>query len=569
MGLADAVSGLLTDEWQRMQTGLGNLDPVRAEANRIASGRRPVMEGEARTVNIPGWDDVVKIGAPVPVTGDELSQYARATRAGKPSGLSAELDAAAARKIAQLERMRTSAQPDYMQAWGSILTALDNVQDLASTIATVGRLTVWALPRAADVLGYLSPAARAAALKLLGGAAARMLPGVGAVLLISDLLNLLSLFGMAASPLYAWICGGPKAALAAGFPTAVFKGGRKKLMGTMATANPLGRKARAARALKAASGRIGVGALVEVAQTTEQLFGYGLSFGAVVGMLAETASAVELASRGVPVQINAPLSYEKAGNAFAANLQNLATGDLYGIRAASAAAAAAPGIAGVQQHFTDDEHVLTMLVLTHACAELRRVTKGVDLDDVLGAVMDDVVSPTRVYNSATVAGAGLVGLDLAQPAKWWLPGFPTEARIADLVDYANVAVPRAVRDFLTPRRDHAAGQLFATLTSQLAEHLWLLVLDDPEGLRWKMTPDWHLVHDLALDGYLLNNWNDPEALWRLWQEARAYHAAHDEHTPPADWWRERTRHHGLDLIPTLPPTASWPAAWTETGAPTP
>jgi len=627
MPLANPVSALLTAEWARFKDGVANLNPEQQSAA-VQSGKRRVRQtGEAASINIPGWDDVVHITPKVRATSEERSEYWNAKAERRDARISAEARGAIERGQAQANRIRTSAQPDYLQAWGSILTALDNVQDLASTISTMGRLTVWgvgALPESVSLAGALArvpgaagaaelltrvallveaeaaalglvqtaPGAatraaslaewsairaersallgalarvpgpvRAAAQLLVRSGALRLLPYVGVVLLVSDLLNLLSLVGMIATPLYAMACAGPSAALAAGFPTAVFKRGPKKILTSLTTRNPLARGAHAKRLLKAASHRIGLPELIEAAQTTDQMFGIGLSFGGVVGLLAESAASVELAARGVPVQVNAPLSYEKSGQAMSGWMAGRTTLDVIAERQAAAVLGMSPGIARVQQHFTAEEHVLTLAMCVHACGVLRAATRGLDVDDLLDRVLDDPLTVPVSLLPDTRDYLAHGGVDPDAPGRWWLSGFPTVTTGTALLRDAAITIPAALAEF---RRNHAGtplGMLHDTLVAQLTEHLWLTLTDDPEAIGYTLDRDWYMIERLAEDGFLLSHADPPERLWSLWQDARAEYVRGGDHPPDVAWWRAATARHRVVLIPQLPPEAPWPAAW--------
>ena len=567
MALAEAVSGLLTKEWARFVEGVQQLDPAAQASARIAAGRIPGADGAPKSINIPGWDDVIKITPAHPITASERQEARDARAEGRASRNSPAATAQIARNAAVAQRIATSAQPDYMQAWGAILTAIDNVQDLASTISTLGRLTLWGATRVPGIVGAVSPAAAAALIRVGAPLGARAVPGIGVILLVSDLLNMLGLWGTGASVLYALLCGGAPGALAAGFPPAVFKRSLKQDVWNKAFKNPFGRTAQAKRLLKAASGRVGFGDFVEAAQTSESLFGVGLSFGAIVGLLAETAASVELVARGVPVQVNAPIAYEKAGKEFSGWIAQQTTADVIAARQAAAVLATAPSIARVQAHFTDEEHLLVMLILTHCVGVLMPWTARIDLDEALVRVMDEPLTVPRLLSAGTIAALIDAGVDVNARPRWWLDGFPTTATAAQLIDDGGRMIGPAAKEFMLPRRWSVEGDLFATLTSQLAENLWLLLTRDPEFFRWKLAADSAITASLFEDGLILSNQDPPANLWRFWLAARELHDARGGPPQGLAMWQSLARSTGVTLIPLLPPGSPWPAAWADQARP--
>jgi len=567
MPLTEAVSGLLTAEWARFVQGVRNLDPAAQDSARIAAGRIPGADGAPKSINIPGWDDVVKIDSRTQATPAEYAEARQARQENRPSRNAPAVTAQLARNAETARRIASSAQPDYMQAWGSILTAIDNVQDLASSISTLGRLTLWGATRVPGIVGLVSPATATVLARMGLSLGMRAFWPIGVVLTISDLLNLIGLWGTGASVVYAILCGGSGAGFAAGAPTAIFKRSLKKDVAQKATTNPFGRKARLARGLKMATGRVGLGDAVEIAQTTEQLWGYGLSFGSTVGFLAETAAAVELVARGVPVSVNAPQAYEKSGAQLSAWIRQQTTADVIAARQAAAVLATAPSVARVQAHFTDDEHLLTMLVLTHCAGVLTAWTKGLDVDDMVTRVMHEPLTVPRLISRDRLLELAENGVDVAAAPRWWLAGFPVKATPAQLIDDGNVTIAAAGRAFMFPRRDEPEGSLFGTLVSQLAENLWFMLTKDDHALKWELAPDYAMFEQLALDGVLLNNQDPPDNLWRFWQAMRARYAELGDRMPAPSWYEPLAASLGVSLIRMLPPTAPYPAAWADTTSP--
>jgi len=376
VSLTDSVSALFTDEWERFLKGLRQLDPD--TYNREITNRRRAarVAGEAATVNIPGWDDVIKIGPRYPTTKAERDEYYKARREKRAPTISPEARLSIESGRGVRERMRTSAQPEWAEGWGSILTALDNVQDFLSTVATLGRLTLWTAPTVAGLLGLERGISGRAALYLAGRVGARFVPVLGWVILASDLMNLISLAGMLATPAYGVLCTGSLLALTAGAPTMLFKRALKTKVWNAARRNPFGRTARLNARARAIGKLPSIGNLAEVAQTTAQLWGYGLSFGAIVGFLGEAAATPEILARGGQVEVGVG-SAAILRDYFTRRLPaQLHTGELMVVNQASRVLASAPLVAQHQDLFTTEEHlevytaILCAVPIVKAFAEL-------------------------------------------------------------------------------------------------------------------------------------------------------------------------------------------------------
>ncbi len=198
------------------------------------------------TVNIPGFSDVIHIIPKARISAEERAAHLWATKRGLPSPLTQEqLDSMAYKKFRFLKAL-SSATPTWMKNAGAVMTVLDNVEDGLVTVSVLGKLAAKIAPR------------------LLG----KMIPGVGWVLLGSDILNAVNLVS--------WV-------------SFAAKGGKRKIEG-LAERNPFHAKAAANRAFKIKRAVPTVGEVLEILQTTDQLFGVGLCLGGLMGMVTDMAS---------------------------------------------------------------------------------------------------------------------------------------------------------------------------------------------------------------------------------------------------------------------------------------
>lgn len=585
MPLDGGVSALFTAEYQRFWQGIRNLDPETREAWDIAFNRRGLQPGETPSLTIPGWDDVIQLGPRLPTTQAERKEFWDALREKREPNLPADVTAALVKRAAFSEAMRTSAAPGYLQGWGDILTAVDNVQDFTSTVATLGRLTIWAAPRIAG----------------------RFVPGVGWILTASDLLNALSFMGLVAMPIYALLCAGPTAAVAAGVPGMVAKKMLKGEMWKKMLNNPFSRKARfagdrvgerlddAARAREAraasapnmivraredaAAGKLramqrlrnaqrlgrlpSVFNMLEVLQTTDALWGYGLSFGGLVGLAFETTYAAARAARGEAVRINNGWfvgdTINRASGAEATRRQ----ADLATLQKAAGVLAGAAKLQQVQDYLPDDLHLLTMTALAGAIPTLAAAVKDVDWRGEFWEAFAERWAPAIQDDAFTRGWAASHGTTIVVPQAHAVPGNPLTLDGFEYVETLTPLCIDAVQGFTRARRNTAQGTYYGMLVNLTTEQMFSFLFGDDDVLKWELSTDARLLSGLAEDGYLVNVMEPPEAIWRFWNRAReALEVSGDTSLSPAAWLRFAAEA-GLTLIKVLPPDATWPPEWNE------
>lgn len=547
MPLDSGVSALLTHEYARFQKGVANLDPETRAAWQAAYGRGGLRPGETPTITIPGWNDIIQTGPRLQTTTAQRREFWDAAHGGREPNLPPEIVHAIAEREAFLEAMRTSGNPAYLKGFGEILTAIDNVQDLASTVATLGRLVLWGAPRLAG----------------------RFVPVVGWVVLASDLLNMLSFLGTVATPLYALLCMGPRNALAAGVPGMVFKRALKAEAWKMMLRNPFSRRGRAATRLKAAGRLPGITNLIEVAQVTQSLWGYGLSLGGLVGMFFETTFAIERGLRGEPTRINNHLIPALPRPLGAAAPGHQDRYDLVDLQRAAGVLAGAPKLLQHPSAWPDDFVLLTLVTLAAAVTTLADALDGVEWRDAFAERAPGSWAPVLQDDPFTDGYLELRRGAALRPQGHAMPGEP---RIIDGDRYVNELGPRCTEGmtaWLRARRNTAAGCLAGTLINATAENLWALIAGDAHAFRWELATDARLIASLCEEGYLVNTAEPLAAVWGFWQDARrALEVAGATRLPPASWLR-LAEARGLTLIKLLPGDTPWPPEWAEFQAQTP
>lgn len=199
-------------------------------------------------LDVPGFNDIVHIRPPPTITESEMEEHKKRRRKREPSNLTQRQLDHLAKKRERYLRMKRSPSPEIVKCIAKIMTDFDDLEDGLITAAVLGRLAVKLLPR------------------LMG----RFIPVFGWCLLAADVINLfqvltwLPFFGMSA----------------------------KRTKETLSERNPLGRRAALKRVKRLKRVVPTFGEVLEVAQTTDQLFGTGICLGGIMGYITDAASAL-------------------------------------------------------------------------------------------------------------------------------------------------------------------------------------------------------------------------------------------------------------------------------------
>jgi hypothetical protein len=578
-------------------------------------------------INIPGWEDVIHINGPGPWTQAGATEYYAAKREKRPPNLSPVEVKEIRRREIQKDRMAQSNQPDYSQAMGSILTAIDNIQDFVSTVATFARLSLWGLPKitqwmsGAASLGTANAtaevarraaeaavrasfaeglAARAAAGELLarlalnnpalatsaeraairtageiagklafdrvmtglaGRLVGRFVPIVGQILLASDVLNLLSLIGMMATPAYALACSGPNQALALGLPSALMKGALKREFWSMSRHNPFGMQARAARRLASVGRLPSFGNLLEVAQTTDQLFGVGLSLGGLVGFATEASTALFDPRGSQNIGINLTGEAQGISDDAKRKFNSLPPWKQRIIAQAGQVSTQANVVWKVQDVFTEEEHIWAAVASMAATAILYDFWQDLNLPTLAEALPDVGMRAPLAPAADTLEWARFHGLNLEDYRRWWFDGAHEWTTGAAYAAAHVKTIPAALHQFLEPRRNTPLGALYGTIVTQTNDWTWMLHERDPDLFHWELSTDNRLVASFTEAGWILPVNTNTKPLWRMWQAARARIELKGWTSLPRDDWAELAKAAGVVLMPALPPESPVPAGF--------
>ena len=559
--LASTVSGFFTDEWERLREGTRMLSPDRYRLNQETLGRQVRRPGETRTINVPGWDDIIRLGPRYTPTPEERNAFYAEQRGRGRAQISDEARRALVDRQALINRMRSSATPDFARGIGQILTAIDNVQDMLSTVATFGRLILWTGPRLVTRLSPYLPTLAPLAGRIGARAGAYFIPGLGWIVGGADLLNYLGMLGLISTPIFGLLCAGPSNALAAGLPTWMMRCTLRQEAWRLAHGGPFGRQARADRALRVRGRLPRFTDMIEVAQTTEQLWGYGASFGGIVGLMTESAGAAFAITDGESVSINVTDAARSWNRLLHPVLGSQSAGERALTMQAARIAATAPAIHRTQDHFTDEEHTAVLLSTIVAYGVLQKAWKGLD---VQAAMLEALDHEWRVPQHLDPASRELLELPGAAPLEqsaWTLPGAPTTVSGADYIEGFQPLIAKATIDFLEPRRNRPLALAYGTALVEAYETAWLLGTQDPHALHFTRSADAALAISLADSGYLINPEQGEAKLWRFWQAARDRIENKKGRTLYPEDWQHLARQHDVILIPNRGPEGTWPAEW--------
>ncbi len=212
------------------------------------------------TVTIPAMSDIFHFGKPKDMTPMERYAWSQQDWDYFSDDRLAELEKDKQHKKDRMLAMLAGPTPEVFAKLGAILTAVDDAQDAISTLAAVLRLARKAAPKAVA--------------KIISGP-------LGILLTVNDILNLITALGT----------------------TITMAGFAKKTKDHVTASNPFSKKARTKRKLKALQGGITFADVIQLAQTTDQVFGVGVSLGPIVGLAQDLFHGSVRSSVGQKVSI--------------------------------------------------------------------------------------------------------------------------------------------------------------------------------------------------------------------------------------------------------------------------
>lgn len=303
-------------------------------------------------------------------------------------------------KRLRARRIAASPVPEWGKKVGSVMTFLDDVNDLLGTAGVVLRFAVHLAPRFAARF-FLGP--------------------IGWLFLAADIVGILM-------SLMAQVYKAPISCLT-----------RKKRLESFAELNPFTKRARTKRARKLARVLPNKGEVIEGLQTTDQLYGTGISLGPAVGFATDVVAGTVRSVKGQKVTWlrDPPDPYEHEKKA------------MLMMRHAHAASLA-------EDQFTEGEHLAILLALNGATQILNAYMKEwnpFDQVDGLQYVLFDAPTPESPTTRFVLEE---MGIDWTQAVGW--PGMDKkEATMEELWDAHKDSAPAAFMDFCIRNRRNYVG----------------------------------------------------------------------------------------------------------------
>ena len=215
------------------------------------------------TITVPGLSDIIKIPIEKPMTENEVKAWKRRDYKSFSPERYEEIKRMKQKRRDKFLAMLASPTPHIVNNVGSIMTSIDDAQDCLATLAWIGMLAIKTAPR---IMG-----------KFIAGP-------VGWMVAASEMLNTLQRFGLNKIP-------------ALETQTAMWKGQH---------ASTTSRKARVKTTAKTMKWAPSKYRLIEAAQVTRDIFGYGLCLGPLVGFAIQSVTGPYRRITGAKVNVKVP-----------------------------------------------------------------------------------------------------------------------------------------------------------------------------------------------------------------------------------------------------------------------
>ena len=219
------------------------------------------------TINVPAFNDIFKFDLSTPPSKPELDLYKKKDKDALGKKRYDQIQKYQAKKRDTYLRMMSSPAPEWAQNIGSALNFIDDLNDALGTFAFVAKMTARLVPRAIG--------------KILMGPAGWALTAA-------------EITGFVGNLVYA--------------PVSAIQG--KRAMHDLTSRNPFTKKAAVNRARKLRRHLPTQGEIIEALQTTEQMFGVGISIGPLMGFAQDIAFGAYRVATGKKVMVkHAPIEY--------------------------------------------------------------------------------------------------------------------------------------------------------------------------------------------------------------------------------------------------------------------
>jgi len=341
-------------------------------------------------------------------------------------------------KRERFERYKASPAPTWLRNAGSVLTFMDDVNDMAGTAAVVCRIAARFAPRVLTKF-FLGPA--------------------GWLLLVADLFSLLQTLWM--------------------LPLTCIAG--KRNFESVGDLNPFSKNAKARRASKLRRVMPGKGEIIEALQTTDQLFGIGLSLGPVVGFAQDIVAGTVRTARGEKVTWKSPPPAPRSAESNA--MRCLRFAQVVGL---------------ARDVMTEDEHWLMMIALNGATQILKPYFKNWQPLDQVNGLENVLFQAPAPQHPTTKYLLEEFGIQEGQAQGW--PGLDkSEATADELWDYYQPESSKSFMDFCIRNRRNQLGSTGAQNAYEFSKNM-LLLTEGYETVDETFAPGWDGWHRFMAGG---------------------------------------------------------------------
>jgi hypothetical protein len=336
------------------------------------------------------------------------------------------------KKQERLKRMMRSPLPQWYQTYTEWMTWLDDIDDLLTTIIVIGRIII---PRIAP----------------------RLVPYIGWAILLADILDFIS--------------------LTAGFDLVgallKFEHWKNSFM------NPFSKKGKWKRLKKLGRKIPRFGELLEVAQTTDNLFGIGISLGPLMGAGAEV-----------------PFGIAKGAEFYWFDHQ-IGKTEVMSQKVAIAGGWMMQGNPVLSPE--ENRHVLTAMI--YAQVILAEVNKGRDLDSYVD-MMDMEFTPPPCLNCITREVLKEAGIDPDATKHWPLPGNPERVTVRQTWESQAKLIAEAQKTYIDTAEYIEEEWFIGAAMVGIAEQSMINLEGDLDDVAWTPTEDTLIWMRIAERGIL-------------------------------------------------------------------
>lgn len=527
-------SSWLAGQYQKFLQGIEQVGTDNSK--RLARAQRTVTVdgGKSPRISIPAWDDVIRTGPRTTVTPEDYAISKHFRQARLPSPLDPKIEREIQHRRDVADRIRNSAIPEYQTGVGTMVTAVDNVQDATLTLAVGGRITSTALGRFGL---WMAPAV--AQLSRLA-------------LAMSWLGIALSYFGIA----YAAACQGPRDALSQarsqaltgylfkglraasprlrGIPTPFPSAGRKGQTGAAMFGVPSGRGVANKRASRWAKAAPSFGELLQAGQVAYDQVGYGLALGAIVGMSSETAYASARLAQGERVVVRSPDVNYVMARVLGSTVAGYGRAALWHRHQCARAVASAPIILRDPEFWGDALYGLTWLTYYASLEPLMWDTQGLAWrEPMVGSLQGAAWEPWDVADPVSRGILQDVGVSLTE-LRWPVPGAPAKLGAEYLVGGIGKEIGDALARWLDADPFDPWRRLIAETAMNTTERVWYWLEGGPDWPAWTLAPTAAVWESLFLGARWPVVSDPPERILAAWADSEEYARESDEHLIPVE-----------------------------------